>query len=259
MQIRYAIPPSEVPGATPDALRERFLLQDLFEPGRVTLTYSLEDRMVVGGAVPTKDPLELPNPEQLAADFFAQRREIGVLNVGGEGRISVDGESYSVPNLDMLYIGRGAESVSFASSDATTPAKFYIVSTPAHKAYPTTPAPKSAANRVDLGSDETANRRTIFQYIHEEGVRSCQLVMGYTQLYAGSVWNTMPAHTHLRRNEVYMYFGVPEGQAVFHFMGEPSNTRHLVMRDGEAVISPSWSIHAGAGTSNYNFCWAMGG
>ena len=147
MQIRYAIPPSEVPGATPDALRERFLLQDLFEPGRVTLTYSLEDRMVVGGAVPTKDPLELPNPEQLAADFFAQRREIGVLNVGGEGTISVDGESYSVPNLDMLYIGRGAESVSFASSDATTPAKFYIVSTPAHKVYPTTPAPKSAAWR----------------------------------------------------------------------------------------------------------------
>ncbi|USN99483.1 MAG: 5-dehydro-4-deoxy-D-glucuronate isomerase [Phycisphaeraceae bacterium] len=259
MQIRYAIPPSDVPGATPAELRERFLVQHLFEPGKVSLTYSLEDRMVIGGVMPTSGAVELPCPPELASDYFAERREIGVLNVGGAGTVTVDGTGYDIPNLDMLYIGRGAKAVSFRSASGSEPAKFYLVSCPAHKEYPTTLAPRGKANRVDLGSDESANKRTIFQFIHEEGVKSCQLVMGFTELATGSVWNTMPAHTHLRRNEVYMYFDLPAQHAVFHFMGEPENTRHLVMRDGEAVISPSWSIHAGSGTSNYRFCWAMGG
>jgi len=240
-------------------IREEFLVDDLFAPGVIKLLYSNVDRVIIGSAVPTHQSLSLEAGAELRAKYFAQRRELGVFNIGGQGNVTVDGREYGMAYQEMLYIGRGSQAISFASVDAQQPARFYIVSLPAHKEYPTTHITKAQANRIEAGSQEAANARTIYQYIYEGGVPSCQLVMGFTELKSGSVWNTMTAHTHERRSEVYLYFNLTGDNVVFHLMGDPHETRHIVVRDGQAVISPSWSIHAGAGTSNYNFVWAMGG
>lgn len=242
-----------------EELRENFLVESLFNPGVIDLLYAHIDRVVLGSAVPTDAPLTLGAAPELRADAFCERRELGVLNSGGPGTVTVDGTPFCLENLDGLYIGLGTREIAFASDAADSPARFYLVSYPAQRAYPTTLIRKAEAAPVKLGSPETANERTIYKYIHPEGAKSCQLVMGFTELAPGSVWNTMPAHTHDRRTEVYLYFGMPEEARVFHFMGEPDETRHLVVANEQAVLSPSWSIHSGAGTSAYSFCWAMGG
>ena len=256
--------------ATPDAMRYRtmttaelragFLLEDLFADGQVVLTSIVDlDRAVVGSAVPKDAALELPTPEELRCEYFCERRELGVLNIGGSGRVTVDGKSFELAPLDALYVGRGSQEVGFASDSAADPARFYLLSFPAHTAYPVTLVKRADANPVALGSDAEANRRTIYQYIHERGAKSCQLVMGWTELAPGSVWNTMPPHTHLRRCEVYMYFGMSEEHRVLHLMGEPQETRPVWVKNGDAVLSPPWSIHCGCGTGCYSFCWGMGG
>jgi 4-deoxy-L-threo-5-hexosulose-uronate ketol-isomerase len=240
-------------------MRDSFLLTDLFKPGESTIYYLSTDRAVVGGIVPTKQPIALETAKELAADYFAQRREIGVLNLGQPGTITVDGQKYTLENEDCLYIGRGSKEISFASAKADQPAQFYMVSFPAHANYPTAQAKKSDATPIQLGSAEKANVRTIYKYIHQEGIKSCQLVMGITTLSEGSVWNTMPCHTHARRMEVYLYFDLNQDDVLMHFMGPPEETRHLVVRDREAIVSPSWSIHSGVATKNYSFAWGMGG
>lgn len=259
MQNRPAVSANEYKRFTTPELRDSFVIENLFAPGQIQLTYWETDRTVVGSVVPGEAPLPLEAPKELASDFFCQRREVGVLNIGGAGTIVVNGESFSIAPLECLYIGRGSESVTFASESVDTPAKFYLLSYPAHTAYPTVHATQADANQLHLGSQETANQRTIFQYIHEKGVQSCQLVMGFTALKTGSVWNTMPPHTHARRSEVYLYFNLPPEAAVVHLMGPGDETRHLMMHAEEVVLSPSWSIHSGCGTQAYTFCWGMGG
>lgn len=260
METRYTVDPVRYRQMDTEQLREAFLVDNLFTPGKVALVYAEADRAVIGSAVPTVAPLELEaGPKELAADFFCQRRELGVLNLGGDGTVAVDGTNYAVPGRDMLYVGRGSREVSFTSDDPAAPARFYLVSYPAHVEYPTCLAPRAEANTLHLGSAAEANRRDLFQFIHEKGVKSCQLVMGYTELAEGSVWNTMPCHTHQRRSEVYLYFDLGDANAVFHMMGPGDQTRHLLVRNLQAIISPIWSIHAGCGTSNYSFVWAMGG
>ncbi|MEO8624782.1 MAG: 5-dehydro-4-deoxy-D-glucuronate isomerase [bacterium] len=244
---------------TTEELRASFLVQGLFEPGAIHLRRIDLDRVVLGGAVPTVAPLRLEAPSGLLANFFCERRELGVLNIGKPGRVTVDGAEYALGNRDLVYVGRGSREVIFASDDASQPARFYLVSYPAHTDYPTTRVVAADVQSGEIGSMEQANRRRIARYIHAGGIQSAQLVMGMTALEPGSVWNTMPAHTHDRRTEVYLYFDVPETAVVFHQLGEPSETRHLVVRDGEVALSPVWSIHAGCGTTNYAFCWAMGG
>ena len=259
MQTRYESSPSEVATMNTEALRRHFLLEQLFESGQVHLTYSHYDRMVVGGAMPIGTALHLPNPDGLKAAFFLERRELGIINVGGAGVVTVDGAVYNLAKMDCLYVGRGTENVHFSSPDPTNPAQFFLLSAPAHHPYPTRLATAAEATPAQLGSTETANRRTIFKYIHPDGVASCQLVMGLTVLEPGSVWNTMPPHTHDRRMEVYLYFDVPENQAVLHLMGQPQETRHLWVSNHQAVISPPWSIHSGCGTMAYSFIWGMAG
>ena len=244
---------------TTSELRESYMVDSLFVPGEITLCYTDVDRAIVGSAVPLGDAQTLPVHKELASDFFAQRREIGVINIGGAGKISVDGETYDVANRDSLYIGRGSKDVEFRSDSADEPAQYYFLSYPAHAAYPTTLVQQSDAKRMELGSLEDSNERVIHQSIRPGIVDTCQIVMGFTQLASGSVWNTMPPHTHRRRTEVYMYFDLDESSNVFHFMGEPDETRSLVVRNGEAVVSPSWSLHCAAGTRNYTFIWGMGG
>jgi 4-deoxy-L-threo-5-hexosulose-uronate ketol-isomerase len=226
----------------------------------VELLYTDVDRAVIGSIVPTGQKLALgTSKEQLAAEYFAERREIGLINTGAAGTVIVDGKSYSMENCDGLYIGRGSRQIEFESRSATDPARFFLMSYPAHTTYPTTHAKRAQAEAVELGSQKDANQRTIYKYIHPRGIASCQLVMGFTQLKEGSIWNTMPPHTHSRRTEVYLYFNLAPAARVFHMMGTPQESRHLVVASGQAVISPSWSIHAGAGTQNYSFIWAMGG
>ena len=244
---------------TTEELRASFLVQGLFQPGAVTLRRIDLDRVVLGGAVPTTAPLRLDAPPELLAEFFCERRELGVLNIGASGRVTVDGTSHSLGNRDLVYVGRGSREVTFSSDDALQPARFYLVSYPAHADHPTTRVSAADVQSGELGTMEQANRRRIARYVHAAGIRSAQLVMGMTALEPGSVWNTMPAHTHDRRTEVYLYFDIPENAVVFHQMGEPAETRHLIVRDGEVALSPGWSIHAGCGTSSYAFCWAMGG
>ena len=227
--------------------------------GKLNLLYCEVERAITGAAVPTGCALKLEAGKELAADFFCQRREVGVLNIGGTGTVTVDGAEYAMENLDGLYIGRGSKDISFTSTDAANPARFYLISYPAHTEYPTTLAKKADANALELGTVEDSNKRTIYQYIHENGIKSCQLVMGFTALEQGSVWNTMPCHTHERRTEVYMYFNLDENSRVFHMMGPGDETRHLVVGNEQAVISPMWSIHSGCGTQAYTFCWGMGG
>ena len=217
------------------------------------------DRVALGGVVPTSAPIALPNPPELAAEFFLERRELGVVNIGGPGTIRVDGGVRNLGNRDGLFVGRGSRQVVFASDDRAHPARFYLVSYPAHVTFPTAHVAPAEAQSAELGTQDGANRRLLRRYFHAEGVRTAQLVLGVTDIEPGSVWNTMPAHTHARRTEVYLYFDLPADGVVFHLMGEPTETRHLVVREGEAVLSPGWSIHAGVGTAHYGFCWAMGG
>lgn len=259
MEIRFANSPNEVKGMTTEALRSNFLIQNLMQDDKISLVYSHYDRVIVGGVKPVNQSVVLPNEPELRADYFLQRREIGIINIGGNGQVSVDGQSYDLEKLDCLYIGLGKKEVAFTSTDANNPAIFYILSSPAHKEYPVQFCKKTDAENAVLGSLETSNERTIYRYIHENGLQSCQLVMGLTILNTGSVWNTMPAHTHTRRMEAYFYFDVAPDQRVLHLMGEPSETRHIVMANHEAVVSPPWSIHSGCGTKNYGFIWGMAG
>ena len=258
MDVRYTVGKNEYKRMTTQELRDAFLVS-LFEEGKLNLLYTEVERSIVGAAVPTTETLTLEAGKELAADYFCQRREVGVLNIGGTGTVTVDGTEYTMENLDGLYIGRGSKEVSFSSADAANPARFHMVSYPAHTEYPTTQAKKADANAINLGTVEDCNKRTIYQYIHEKGIKSCQLVMGFTVLDTGSVWNTMPCHTHERRTEVYMYFDIADNAKVFHFMGPGDETRHIAIENEQSVISPMWSIHSGCGTRAYTFCWAMGG
>lgn len=259
MNQRYHNSQKEVKGMNTAELREQFLIEDLMKSGEIDFTYSHYDRIIVGGAIPTTKSLALENYAMLKAEFFLERRELGVINVGGEGAINVDGTNYSLSKKDCLYIGKGSKDVKFSSASASEPAQFYILSAPAHKEYPTRLMKEAEATPVVLGTAETSNHRTIHKYIYADGIQSCQLVMGLTTLSAGSVWNTMPAHTHDRRMEAYFYFDLPSDQTLFHFMGEPQETRHLLVHNHQAILSPPWSIHSGCGTSNYSFIWGMGG
>ena len=260
MEIRYAVHPQEAKTYDTTGLREHFLIERLFRPGEIVLTYSHVDRFIVGGVLPAGAPVRLEaDPGEIGAATFLERREIGIINIGGSGTVTVDGTVYAMEPKDCLYIGRGAKDVVFASDSADAPAKFYFNSCPAHQTHPTVKAAISEATPRHLGSLEQSNERTIYQYIHEGGIKSCQLVMGMTLLKPGSMWNTMPCHTHNRRSEVYFYFDMPDSGVVFHFMGEPQETRHIVVRNEQAVISPSWSIHSGVGTASYTFIWGMAG
>ncbi|MES0198822.1 5-dehydro-4-deoxy-D-glucuronate isomerase [Mesorhizobium sp. M0011] len=256
---RFAIDPAAAAAMGTDELRHNFHIDGLFQPGRISLTYTHYDRMIVGGAVPTGAPLQLEAIKPTGTKNFLDRRELIAVNIGGTGVIAAGGQSFELQARDMLYLGMGTTDVSFASVDKTAPAKFYLLSAPAHQAWPSRLIRIGDAKRLDLGSKDTCNERSIFQFIHAEGVKTCQLVVGMTQLAPGSVWNTMPCHVHDRRMEAYLYFDLAETARVFHFMGEPDETRHIVMSNEEAVLSPGWSIHSGAGTSNYAFIWAMAG
>ena len=244
---------------TTSELREAYLVDETFVPGEMTLCYTDVERAIVGSAVPLAEALTLPVHKELASDYFCQRREIGVINIGAAGTVVIDGETFEMDNRDSLYIGRGSKEVAFSSASGEQPAKFYFVSYPAHREYPSRLVKKEDANRLELGSMEECNDRVIHQSIIPGIVDTCQVVMGFTQLSLGSNWNTMPVHTHRRRTEVYMYFDLGEDDCVFHFMGEPDATRSIVVRNGQAVASPSWSIHSGVGSRNYTFIWAMGG
>src|SRR5580658_9503658 len=242
-----------------EELRASFLLEDLFAPGTIQLVYVDLDRTVIGSAVPLAEPLSLPSPGELRATSFTERREIGIFNIGSHGAVHVDADTYPLGNRDALYIGRGNHSISFSSKDPKSPAEFYLLSYPAHTTHPIAIVRASELTPQTIGDPVTANLRSIHRLIHLEGVASCQLVMGFTTLHPGSVWNTMPPHTHMRRSEVYLYFDLPTDQRVVHLMGPANQTRHLLVADKQAVISPLWSIHAGVGTASYSFCWGMGG
>jgi 4-deoxy-L-threo-5-hexosulose-uronate ketol-isomerase len=259
MEIRYATNPVDSKQYTTEKLREEFLIQSLFVNGEINMVYSHYDRVIVGGAIPTGPALTLNAGDKLQTDFFLERREVGIINIGPKGRVAVDGQEYELNKRDCLYVGLGNREVTFHSNDTANPARFYFVSSTAHKEYPTRVLPISDAEPVKLGSDSESNKRTIYKYIHEDGLQSCQLMMGMTLLEPNNMWNTMPAHIHDRRMEVYLYFDMDEESRVFHFMGQPNETRHLVVKNEEAVLSPPWSIHSGVGTNNYTFIWAMAG
>jgi len=259
MKIHWMADSVRYQGMTTGELRETFLLESLFSLGEIRLAYIGVERAVVGMAAPHGTSLSLPNDPILRANSFLERRELGALNIGGNGRIRVGEESYSVDKLDCLYIGRGSGEVTFESMNPEDPAIFYLLSYPAHHSYLTALVRKEDAIATELGSSKNANHREVCKYIHAQGVQSCQLVMGVTHLQSGSIWNTMPPHTHTRRSEIYMYFNLEESERVFHFMGPPEETRHLIIASRQVVISPAWSIHAGAGSSAYSFCWGMGG
>jgi len=258
-ETRYASSPKAVKQYDTQQLRDEFLINDLMQNGNVKWVYTHYDRYMAGGAVPTTSDLVLETIDPLKADYFLERRELGIINVGGNGSIVVDGETFKIGHKDALYIGMGVKEVTFKSDDASNPAKFYMNSAPAHKALPTKKTSLAEANKIELGSLETANHRTVSQMIIGGIITTCQLQMGMTELKTGSVWNTMPAHVHDRRMEIYFYLDVPEEQAVCHFMGQPQETRHIWMHNHQAVISPPWSIHSGSGTSNYTFIWGMAG
>ena len=259
MEVRYSPDSKSFSEMNTDELRKNFLIS-LFQKDKIPMVYSDIDRSITGSAVPVKKILKLTaTKKEMAANYFAERREIGVINIGGSGLIKVDEKDYKMKHKDALYIGRGSKNIELSSSNSNKPAKYYFVSYPAHTSFPTAHAKFSESTPVHLGSLSTSNKRTIYKYIFPDGIQSCQLVMGLTELEEGSVWNTMPAHTHQRRSEIYMYFNLSDDSFVMHLIGRPNETKHIIIRDGEAVLSTSWSLHCGAGTKNYSFIWAMGG
>jgi 4-deoxy-L-threo-5-hexosulose-uronate ketol-isomerase len=263
MEQRYATNPAQVPGWTTEELRAQYLVPEVFVPGEIRLTYTHHDRVVLGGVMPAGAELSLPGYPEIRSDYFLEHRELGIVNVGGAGTVTADGETFSLVTGACLYLGRGIREIVFADADADADAEggaqFYLFSAPAHTSYPSALVAPGEGTVRELGDQVTSNRRTLNQYIHENGVKSCQIVMGVTQLHPGSMWNTMPAHTHDRRTECYLYFDLPEDARVMHLLGEREQTRHLVVADRQAIISPSWSIHSGVGTSAYSFVWAMAG
>ena len=259
MDIRYAVHPDHMKAMDSAEIRKHFLIEKPFEKGQVTMVYSHIDRIITGGICPTEKALSLEVTKGLGVDFFLQRREIGIINVGSPGTVAVDGKEYPLGKRECLYVGMGCQKVSFKSQEARDPAKFYFNSAPAHATYPTVRLSLSDAKQVQLGAPEKSNVRTIYQFVHPAVLKSCQLVMGMTLLEPGSMWNTMPCHLHDRRMEVYFYFDLPEDAVVFHLLGEPQETRHIVVRNEQAIVSPSWSIHSGVGTTPYSFIWGMVG
>ncbi len=259
MDIRYANHPRDVKKYTTEEIRRDFLIEKVFEDDKVNLTYSHVDRIIAGGVKPVEEILELKGGKELGSEYFLERRELGIINTGGEGKVTLDGVEYKVKSRDGLYVGIGVKEVKFQSINKENPAKFYINSAPAHKEYPIVKIEFEKAQPVRLGTVENSNKRTIYQYVHPNVCKSCQLLMGMTMLDEPSMWNTMPCHTHERRMEVYFYFDMSEETRVFHLIGEPQETRHIVVKNQEGVISPSWSIHSGVGTGNYTFIWGMVG
>ncbi|KAA6326449.1 4-deoxy-L-threo-5-hexosulose-uronate ketol-isomerase [termite gut metagenome] len=259
IEERWGTHPDDVKRYDTTQLRKAFLVEKLFSPDEILMTYTHNDRLIIGGAFPVNGALRLETVDLIRSEYFCERREIGIICIDGEGVVTVDGIDYNLQFKDAVYVGRGSKEVIFKSKDAAYPAKFYFASSPAHKAYPTTQITAQMRRSRDLGAFETSNARLLNQIVLNEIVPCCQLQMGLTELKAGSVWNTMPPHTHSRRMEAYFYFKVPEQQAVCHFMGQPQETRHIFIGNEQAVISPSWSIHSAAGTSNYSFIWSMCG
>jgi 4-deoxy-L-threo-5-hexosulose-uronate ketol-isomerase len=259
MKILHSVHPEDFKRYDTAQIRERFLLPRLGEDNRANFVYTHYDRMIAGIVRPAGDPIPLDNYDNLRSEYFLERREMGIINVGGDGEIQVDGKIFPLQKLDCLYLGKGVKQVQFTAKSSAQPPVFFVLSAPAHTGCPTTLMSSGSAARVDLGNTQTANQRTIYKYIHRDGIQSCQLVMGLTVLHIGSVWNTMPAHTHDRRMEVYFYFDIADDQRVFHYMGQPTETRHILIGNHEAVVSPPWSIHSGSGTSNYSFIWGMAG
>jgi 4-deoxy-L-threo-5-hexosulose-uronate ketol-isomerase len=259
MNLRFEHSKKEVSRMTTEELREAFLVEELMQADVITKVYSHYDRIIVGGVKPVNNAIELGNHEELKAEYFLERRELGIINVGGNGVVVADGQTYELDKMSCLYLGKGTKDVVFKSTDPANPAVYYLLSAPAHANFPNRLMTKEEAAPVQLGDSTTSNKRTIYKYIHLDGIRSCQLVMGLTVLETGSVWNSVPPHTHTRRTEVYFYFDLPETQRLFHFMGEPQQTKSIVMQNHDAVISPPWSVHFGCGTSNYAFIWGMAG
>ena len=259
MNNRYANHPSDSKKYNTNQLREHYMVEEIFIDDKIELTYSHVDRIIFGGIKPVNESLKLEAGKSMGADYILERREMGVINVGGEGKVLIDGEEFTLNNKDGLYIGKGNRDIIFKSLNQENPAKFYINSVPAHKEYKTVKIEIEKANPVKMGDNSTLNKRTIYQYVHPNVCESCQLLMGLTILEPGSAWNTMPCHTHERRMEVYFYFDMEEDTRVIHLMGEPTETRHLIVKNEQAIISPSWSIHSGVGTSNYTFIWGMCG
>lgn len=259
MEIRYESSPQEVERMNTSELRENFLVETVFSDDVISLVYTHYDRLIVGGAKPVSKVLLLPTYDALKSNYFLERRELGIINVGGKGKVSTDGTVHELDKLSCVYVGKGTEKVQFESVDSADPALFYLLSAPAHKEYPTTLYTKEQALPMTIGAPETSNHRTVYKYIHADGIDSCQLVMGLTILHNGSIWNTMPPHVHDRRAEIYLYFDVNENHGVMHFMGKPDETRHMWVRNHQAIVSPPWSIHSGAGSASYSFIWGMGG
>ncbi|MBP6430397.1 MAG: 5-dehydro-4-deoxy-D-glucuronate isomerase [Ferruginibacter sp.] len=259
MKIQFAISKKETSAMPTDELRENFLVQNLMTNDTIQLVYTHYDRMIVGGVKPVAKTITLPNEHELRAEYFLERRELGIINVGGDGVVIADKKEFVLNKMDCVYLGKGTKDVKFKSVNKKNPALFYLLSAPAHHSYPNKIMKKEKAAPVQLGVAETANKRTVYKYIHLEGIKSCQLVMGLTVLEQGNVWNSVPPHTHTRRMEVYYYFDLPAEQRIFHFMGDPQQTKHLVVANNEAVVSPPWSTHFGCGTSSYGFIWGMAG
>jgi 4-deoxy-L-threo-5-hexosulose-uronate ketol-isomerase len=259
MKIQFAISKKEAAAMPTEELRDNFLIQNLMTNDTIQLVYTHYDRMIVGGVKPVAKTITLPNEHELRAEYFLERRELGIINVGGDGVVIADKKEFVLSKMDCVYLGKGTKDVKFKSVNKKNPALFYLLSAPAHHSYPNKIMKKEKAAPVQLGAAETANKRTVYKYIHLEGIKSCQLVMGLTVLEQGNVWNSVPPHTHTRRMEVYYYFDLPAEQRIFHFMGDPQQTKHLVVANNEAVVSPPWSTHFGCGTSSYGFIWGMAG
>jgi len=259
MELIPSIDQRVYPRMSTQELRQAFLVEGLFQSGSVVLKYWETDRTVIGGVVPGASPLPLTCPRELAATYFNERRELGIINLGEAGTVEVDGRSHALQPLDCLYVGLGARSVAFASVNPAKPAQYYLLSYPAHAVYPTAYAAFAQTTGTELGDAKQANARTLYKFIHAGGIKSCQLVMGLTVIKSGSAFNTMPPHTHLRRSEIYLYFNLPADAAVLHLAGRPDETRNIIVHDRQAVLSPPWSVHCGAGTSAYTFIWGMGG
>jgi 4-deoxy-L-threo-5-hexosulose-uronate ketol-isomerase len=259
MEIRFEHSKKEVSGMTTEEIRESFLIEQLMQDDKLIMVYTHYDRLIIGGVKPVSTNINLENHPELKAEYFLERRELGIINIGGDGVVTADGKDYQMKRLSCLYLGKGVKEVVFKSVSADDAASYYLLSSPAHHEYPTRLMTKDEASPVQLGDILTSNKRTIYKYIHLDGIRSCQLVMGLTVLEPGCVWNSVPPHTHTRRTEVYFYFDLPDNQRMFHFMGQPKQTRNIIMANNDAVVSPPWSVHFGCGTSNYAFIWGMAG